>query len=108
MSKYTPGPWRTEEVEVPRDNGMRLPFTYIKANKGWANSGMAGERTIAEVGHWRDRPNGEDDARLLAAAPELYEALDYIVGWMEGAKGDRNLILDDAYKALAKAEGNET
>lgn len=76
---HTPGPWTTEETMELQVSGERRPATYISATKGWANSGMGKQRTIAIVGHWSDRPNPQDDARLIAEAPELLKALQYAV-----------------------------
>ena len=69
---HTPGPWTTEVLQELTTGGERMPASYISSSQGWANSGMAGKRTVAIVGHWKDRPNPEDDALLIAAAPELY------------------------------------
>lgn len=51
-----------------------------------------------------------EDARLFAAAPDLYEALkeaeEYLHLWMEQNTGERELAaLERIEKALAKADG---
>jgi len=51
-----------------------IPHWYVTATVG----GKTG-RTIADVGQWTDRPNAPDDARLIAAAPAMYEALKAIL-----------------------------
>jgi len=59
-----------EETQELTSGGECRPATYISSGSGWAKP----KRTVAIVGHWRDRPNPEADARLIAAAPDMYEA----------------------------------
>ena len=73
--KHTKGPWTVEVLQELQATGERRPASYISSSQGWANSGMAGRRTIAIVGHWKDRPNPEADAELIAKAPEMYNQL---------------------------------
>ncbi len=52
--------------------------------------------------------NDENDALLISAAPDMYEALDDIVGWLEHngvIKGFPYFIEMKARKAMDKAEG---
>ena len=90
---HTKGPWTVEVLQELTDTRERRPVSYISSSQGWANSGMAGKRTVAVVGHWRDRPNPEDDAHLIAAAPDLLEVLEEIVSYAGGA----NNALEDEY-----------
>lgn len=79
MSKHTPGPWRVE---------VHQATTTIESK----------HFTIAS-----DVCN--DDAPLIAAAPELLEALKQVLahhGYIEGGPD-----FSDAWKAIAKAEGRE-
>ena len=73
--KHTKGPWTVTAAEELTITGERRPASYISSSQGWANSGMAGRRTIAVVGHWKDRPNPEADAELIAKAPAMYDKL---------------------------------
>ena len=68
-------------------------------------------RFIAAVGHmygtdWRPQEQVEADAFLLAAAPDLLEALRYIAEDNEGDWRDSK-AKELALHALAKAEGRE-
>jgi hypothetical protein len=88
--------------------GERLPATYISSSQGWANSGMGKQRTIAIVGHWRDRPNPQDDARLIAAAPELLDACKAAFDYVGDAHSDEAVRLFNVLeKAIAQATSKE-
>ena len=80
---HTPGPWR---VERP----------YIRG---------AG-RVIASLESGRNEVEDTANARLIAAAPELYEALVDLIGFLFHGKKDSQAILR-ATAALAKARGVE-
>ena len=109
---HTKGPWTVEVLQELTTGGERMPASYISSSQGWANSGMAGRRTIAIVGHWKDRPNPEDDAALIAAAPELLEALDIIASVADqsglASQSTYDGVLEDiremATKAIRKAK----
>ena len=60
MSKHTPGPWAFDNHEFG-------PF--IRCSAGYIISGPVTKR-----------PDGKDNARLIAAAPDLLEALRDLVG----------------------------
>ena len=81
--KYTPGLW---SVDRP----------YIRG----------AERVIAALEPGRNKVEDAANARLLAAAPELYEALVDLLGFLFHGKKDRQAILR-ATAALAKARGVE-
>lgn len=100
--KHTPGPWVTED-RTSKGAG----FSVIATDVHYSCSGVA---------HYA----GEADARLIAAAPDLLEALEQII-WklrrkemvascperFEFAKIDINdAVIRLAREALAKATGN--
>jgi hypothetical protein len=70
MSKHTPGPWISDDV------GPSDIRRYVVAN----SSSSAGFRVIAELylsDTWDDfRKEAEANARLIASAPDLLEALE--------------------------------
>ncbi len=95
MSKFTPGPWRY----YPQDsfsNGIKFEVGTNKGRDG-------GPEAMALC-------YDETNARLIAAAPELYEALKKLVPitWNDGplVKAYED-IGKQAEQALAKAEGKE-
>ena len=80
---HTPGPWK---VDRP----------YIRG---------AG-RAIAALESGHNEVEDAANARLIAAAPELYGALVDLIGFLFHGKKDRQAILR-ATAALAKARGDE-
>jgi hypothetical protein len=86
MSKHTPGPWLANR-------------RYVETE----------EKTVCEV-----FGGNREDAHLIAAAPELLEALKLVVSYDEGNHIDGlemmlaySKALDAARAAIAKAEGEK-
>ena len=92
MSKHTPGPWTPEfgeayRVRAQQDGGQVAIMMNLKGQHG-----MAGRRTGEEVAA---------NARLIAAAPDLLEALKTMLAiWEDGSDA-----ADKARAAIAKAGG---
>ena len=90
---HTPGPWKADRNYGPEWSG--LSWHIMDVNDDF----------IATLFCWPE-PRQAANARLMAAAPELLEALLALVAEarvnMRGGKGH---LLDDAYAAIAKAEG---
>lgn len=99
MSKHTPGPWKAvsaaacaeiEVMEIAEVAHMRV----IPAGGGWPTAGEP-----------------EDDARLIAAAPELLAAIESILACCDEEHAARDYasrqteIRGIALAARAKAEG---
>jgi hypothetical protein len=74
MTKHTDGPWT---VERRLDEGYRV---CVAGNMG---------EPIADVDEWYDAEQTEANARLLAAAPELLEALEAVMERYQGTDGCR-------------------
>jgi hypothetical protein len=89
-ASHTPGPWENDRQTVYSVNGVH-------------------EQEIAEV-YGNADGNAEANARLIAAAPELLEALKRITDAIEGTEPSQH-VLDCLYKvaikAIAKAEGRD-
>lgn len=94
MSTHTPGPWKRRkkwksdnkalEIYHP-DRSIESPFV---------------PNAIAIVEDWQDEESLAN-ARLIAAAPELLEALEAVI-----SVADRDtLIFRKAHEAIAKAKG---
>ena len=93
MNKHTPGPWIIGRWDLMPQNHIRIHTTD--------------DLFIAELGEFAD--NREANARLIAAAPELLEALQKIFNLEPLANGltpteYQDCIDDIAIKAIAKAE----
>ena len=93
MSAHTPGPWRV-------DRSGALLGVNVVAPTDW----------ICKVG-LSDRPNVMEDARLIAAAPELLEAMESALPHVEndaleqGVNPDEDAVVIQARAAIAKARG---
>ena len=92
--KHTPGPW----VFEPADDtpGYREPAAVQVGSYRW--------RPIARV---YEPSQTEADGNLIAAAPDMLEALREMIAASgpEAGEVDRRLALKDARIAIAKAEG---
>lgn len=92
MSEHTPGPWG-----IDRDD--RGVIDSIGPVTWWAKYAADGGLDASDA-----------DARLIAAAPELLEALLYIVNDTPTPGGDAELTAEGYNRAcavIAKAEGRE-
>lgn len=100
MSKHTPGPWR---VGRPGPNGCQTIGTH-------------GGLMVAMVAHSLNDPpphreQAIGNASLLAAAPDLLEALRGLVNALEMEPGPRGVMdlvpgaIEKARAAIARAEG---
>lgn len=100
-AKFTPGPWRGFNPNV--DGIIQHDYWAIEAGGGYLTNGF-GLRGYIEP----------EDARLIAAAPDLYEALqeaklqiEYLNGKFT-ATGTGNAVLSKIEAALEKADGVKT
>lgn len=95
---HTPGPWATHKTE---GNGGNIPdrLEIVGPEEGRKRS------LIASIYGFK-MPEGQANAQLIAAAPELYEALENLMDFLFHGKKDRQMILR-AKAALAKARGEE-
>lgn len=91
-AQHTPGPWKVSRT------GEELQISAI-STPGY----FAVIRGACAGAH----EQGEANARLIAAAPELLEALEELVGWLAEARLEMggHIGLDDARAAIAKARG---
>lgn len=96
-AKHTSGEWYVTQQRFSRHDGIALEGDKIPVVK------MCGacEAIVASVGC--SAAEAESNARLIAAAPELLEALKLAIAAYENP----NIWLDDARAAIAKAEGGE-
>lgn len=102
---HTPGPWRVEPSyeNIPGGGELRAIGTSYQWPEGEAAFCALAFTPRLGVGPYA--ANREDDARLMAAAPELLAACKYIsdiaVSWQPLTPGD----IADVRRAIAKAEG---
>jgi hypothetical protein len=97
MSKHTPGPWKAKKWvgTDPYDDPDR-PFVEV-GNVHWSPKNWKPAAAIKQTAN----------ARLIAAAPELLEALENLLKVHEGEGGTQHNAADMARAAIAKAKGEE-
>jgi hypothetical protein len=112
MSKHTPGPWKAQPREFPEGQ-------WFLEGQWEVVSTCKTERLIAEAAPHIDSDSEEANARLIAAAPELLEALEYLAaiagtGLLHRQSLDKQGMVElfeearaAALAAIAKAEGDE-
>ena len=110
MTQHTPGPWLPEfgeaaRVRAQQDGGQVAIMMNLKGQFG-----LAGRRTVEEV---------EANARLIAAAPDLLEALIEVTATLawnahgecralhEGPIMPSSQAVEVAKVAIAKATGSQ-
>ena len=95
---FTPGPWEAR----PHDGG------YLAVRRYSPGDGSLVTEFIAEC---RGKPNvpNESNARLIAAAPDLYEAVEGLLIAYKGAipHPQYNVFYTGAIAALAKVRGEQ-
>ena len=92
MSKHTPGPWQ---------------FSFESDRFVSASSGIVCTRPSVSAGGAAGR-NWKANARLIAAAPELLEALNTMLTHMGMDEDEWNKpTFDKARDAIAKAKGEQ-
>lgn len=91
-TKFTPGPW---DVYVGDDESIRI---------------VTDERRICDVTIYLDEVDGAN-AHLIAAAPDMYEALKALRALVGTTEADWQSLYEYSKKladaAIAKAEGKE-
>lgn len=98
MYKHTPGPWEYR----PAMNYIGYAIFPIGTLPSLAACERYGE--VMTVTCFNFPSNTEANARLIAAAPELLEALELILDYLE-ACAESNYIIEMVEKAISKARG---
>ena len=99
MSKHTPGPWKAKKwVGTDLYDDPDRPFVEV-GNVHWSPKNWKPAAAIKQTAN----------ARLIAAAPELLEALEATVSLLEklGHFSDNSLTVAVARAVIAKARGED-
>ena len=109
MREFTPGPWEviTEYMKEKGYEGFVKRQAVVRREKGE----FQGEDTLWTIAEMNWSNPVEANAHLIAAAPEMYEALSELVDLVEGIiSGDYkpdSFTTQPGRKALTKAEGRQ-
>lgn len=101
-AKFTPGPWEVRRYE--RDGELHDVFVQAPDVNGYAyRAEILGEDEYREQSGGIARKLA--DASLIAAAPDMYEALEGLLKSHKPGIGQCCAEADAAIAAIAKAEG---
>src|SRR4051812_7377138 len=104
--------WTTAPASCNRDEGGGVMAGEVKFTPGPWKIAAGDNRYVSLPGIVKPIPCGSQaNARLIAASPELYEALEEMLGTFGGADPDDehgNAVLDRAIAALTKATAAST
>ncbi|CUJ58749.1 Uncharacterised protein [Achromobacter xylosoxidans] len=103
-TKHTPGPWYLRTNRHPETDGRPWGWLDLHPPGSTEKAQPSGVRVT-----WTKGDRSEANARLIAAAPELLEALEWALRAMEArnplwAEGERFVA---ARAAIAKAKGEQ-
>jgi ketosteroid isomerase-like protein len=101
VNKHTPGPWRNEGgISATWEDGEEVQVCALFTTK-WTYT-----EPDAHAKNDRMRRESEANARLIAAAPELLEALEAVMSGQIGGTPDLDAErFQKARAAIAKARG---
>jgi hypothetical protein len=114
MTEHTPGPW------IYHGSVHEIGTTYRESDRLWAGSVSPYQSsrpyrgTICHIQSCDHIPNGisrdeaRANARLIAAAPDMLDALRRCLNYIESTEGEFGIQMesgDIARAAIAKAEG---
>ena len=99
MSKSTPGPWKLKDEKTDEDLTEYSVYRERSHQYGY-------DTHICQI--TRQCHEDEANARLIAAAPDMLEALKSVCNYLDGFKGPFNHELLNLRHVIAKAGGNTT
>ena len=102
-AKHTPGPWIAEACSSHKEMSQSTPATVAWVGDYRVRVGI---ETGVKGGNYRDGLHGDEmaDAHLIAAAPEMYEALRDLIAVKPNSDAPEWVA---ARAAIAKAEGRQ-
>lgn len=106
MSAHTPGPWTPFILDTPLDAipaYVRACIEASPADEFYFISASRADGVPVDVCHVGNGPTREANARLIAAAPELLEALRKVLDMVASGVPDLDTVVA-ARAAIAKTE----